>query len=130
MSDFDVLEPLTIAPTPTTPQVVLDTSKDRFEIKGRSLPEHAISFYQPILDWMRRYSKFPNAQTIFHLHLDYFNTPSAKPLLDILKTTDKISSEGHKTKIIWYYNGDDEDMREVGEEYALFINTEVEFIRV
>ena len=122
------MEPLKINPTNTTPEVIFDASAPTFEINGRSLPEHAISFYEPVLAWLSEYGKSPNNETVVHLRLDYFNTPSAKPLLDILRALDKIAGKGFQTRVQWYFKDDDDDMREVGEEYSTFIKTPIDMI--
>ena len=99
MTDSREIDPLIYTPTPTTPQVVLDVASGRFEIKGRSLPEHAIVFYAPILEWLKTYSTSPAEYTEIHIQLDYFNTPSAKPLLvEICSQVSPLSVLFHKAE--------------------------------
>lgn len=108
--------------TEDTPQVVLDKAANTFELSGRSLPEDAASFYQPILDWLGEYASDPNPTTNFVVKLEYFNTASSKLLLDVLTALEDIEN----AKVSWYYYDDDEDMEEAGEEFSELVDVEFE----
>ncbi len=108
--------------TEDTPQVTLDKASNEFELSGRSLPEDAASFYQPILEWIEEYGKDSNPETNFVIKLEYFNTASSKLLLDVLTALEDIDS----VKVIWYYYEDDEDMEEAGEEFSELVDIEFE----
>ncbi len=113
---------LFIQPTSKTPKVVLNADINVFEISGRSIPEDAVGFYKKILGWLDEYAKNPNPQTHFKLRLEYFNTSSSKCLLDILRRLEKMYKEGHDVKVTWYYDEDDEDMQETGEDYKALVD--------
>lgn len=100
--------------TEDTPAVILDKNNGVFELSGRSLPEDAAGFYQPIIDWLNEYSSQANPETEFVVKLEYFNTASSKLLLDVLTCLEEISD----AKVSWYYYEDDEDMMEAGEEFS------------
>jgi hypothetical protein len=112
------MEVIKIIGTDDTPNVTLDAQNDLFEISGRSLPEDVAAFYEPILDWLDRYSESPNEKTVFNFKLVYFNTASSKLLLDILLKLEEIYEAGNDVLIRWHFPEDDEDMEEAGEEYA------------
>jgi hypothetical protein len=109
-----------IKSTEDTPQVILNTTANKFELSGRSLPEDAAEFYQPILNWLDQYAKSPNGETIFEIKLEYFNTASSKLILDVLTKLEDIEN----SVIHWYYYEDDEDMEEAGEEFSELIDVE------
>ncbi len=109
-----------IKSTEDTPQVTLNTTANKFELSGRSLPEDAAEFYQPILNWLDEYAKSPNSETIFEIKLEYFNTASSKLILDVLTKLEDIDN----SVIHWYYYEDDEDMEEAGEEFSELIDVE------
>jgi hypothetical protein len=111
-----------------TPMIVFDPENNIFEISGRSLPEDASLFYEPILEWLKEYAKSPNELTELHIKMNYFNTASSKLLLDILMIIEEIVEEGHKCNIKWFYAEDDEDMEEAGEEYSELIDVPFELI--
>jgi len=102
--------------TQDTPKIILDKENGLFEISGRSLPENAIKFFAPILNWMEDYLKSPNQLTIFEFKLDYFNSASIKSIYEIIKILEKISKNNFQVNIIWYYVNDDELMKNRGLE--------------
>ena len=107
--------------TRKTPRINFDCSSGIFEFSGRSIPENPIEFYKPILDWLDEYTQFPMALTILKVQLEYFNTSSSKCILDVFKKFEVLHKQGHKVVIEWYYEEDDEDMLESGEDYRSII---------
>ena len=120
------MDTLLIEGTEDTPKVILDKSAGEFEISGRSLPEDCTEFYRPILSWLEEYVKSPNDKTELQFKLDYFNTASSKVILDILTVLEDLESSGTEYKAIWYYDEDDEDMEEAGEEYGELVDVPIE----
>lgn len=109
------MEILKIKATDETPSIILDKVQGVFEFSGRSLPEHAPNFYEPIIKWIEDYTKQPLPETNFVFKLEYFNTASSKYLLEILFRLENI--EGKKM-VTWCFLEDDEDMAEAGEEFS------------
>ncbi|TAF33495.1 MAG: DUF1987 domain-containing protein [Cytophagales bacterium] len=109
--------------TEDTPKVILDKANGIFEVSGRSLPEDAADFYEPILKWLEEYAGAASAATKFKFKLEYFNTASSKLILDILSKLEDISG----STVIWYYHEDDEDMQEAGEEFSELVDVPFEF---
>ena len=124
------MEPLIIQGTDDTPTVRLDPANDIFEISGRSLPEDVADFYKDILDWLTFYIQKPNEQTEFVFKLTYANTATSKILLDVFKLLEDMHERGHKINIIWFYEVDDEEMLEGGEEYREAFSMPFEMISV
>jgi hypothetical protein len=120
---------LKIEKTSDTPNVILDSTNNLFEFSYRSLPENAIDFYNPILDWIEEYSKNPNNETVVDFKLEYFNTASAKQIAKVLLKLLEISKKA-KVKINWYYDKNDTDMLASGQRYSKLINLEFEFIEI
>jgi hypothetical protein len=112
------MEVLRIPGTDETPAVVLDPVENIFEFSGKSLPEDVTSFYSPVLDWLDAYDKKPLAKTVVDFKLSYFNTASSKLILDILFKLESIHQSGSEVLIRWYYESEDEDMKEAGKEYG------------
>jgi hypothetical protein len=110
-----------------TPYVLLDGDKGIIRIEGRSIPENVIDFFQPILNWIDRYSKEPCNSTVVDFKLEYFNTSSSKRIFDIMKKVEAISMiEGKKVAMTWYYEEDDEDIYFAGNDYKALV-TKIEF---
>ena len=64
-----------------TPKVALDAQKGLFEVSGRSLHDNASEFYQPVFDWIDKYSTRPNLVTNFIFKLEYFDDGGASEMI-------------------------------------------------
>ena len=84
-------------------------------------------FYIPVIEWFREYSLNPNEQTAFEFKLEYFNTSSQKYIADLFKLLDKMFKNGYKTKVVWIYQHDDDDMRDIGKEFDYIFELPFEF---
>ena len=122
------MEVIKIVGTDDTPSVTLDVANEIFEISGRSLPEDVAVFYEPILDWIDRYSEEATGKTIFNFKLVYFNTASSKMILDILLKLEEMHEAGKDVLVRWHYPEDDEDMEDAGEDYSDIVDVPFEQI--
>ncbi len=125
------MEKLFIEGTPKTPTVDFDSSTGKIVLKGRSIPENSIEFYRPMQDWLDEYSSTPADQTVVDIRLEYFNTSSSKCILDFFKSLEAIKNGG-KTDVTvnWYFETDDEDMQEAGEDYEAIVGLQFTIIEV
>ena len=121
------MERIEIEGTAKTPTVKMDPS-GVIELTGRSIPENSIEFYKPLMDWLEEYENNPQPKTVVHVQLEYFNTSSSKCILDLFKKLESIKQKGNDVLIKWYYEEDDEDMLEAGEDYQSIINVPFEMI--
>ncbi|MGQ9846042.1 MAG: DUF1987 domain-containing protein [Bacteroidales bacterium] len=112
-----------------TPSVILDREQGLFEIAHRSLPENAIAFYEPVINWLNEYKKDPLPKTIFNFKLEYFNTASAKQLAKILLILQEIA-QNHEVLIRWHYLKDDTDMHASGVRFSKLLKIPFEFIEM
>lgn len=122
--------PLSLKRTERTPAVFLDAESNRFEIAGKSMPENAHEFYQKLNRWLDDYLCNPNQKTEFHIHLDSFNTPTSKSLLQIFYKLNAVDALESEITINWYYYTEDEEMLEAGEDYEFMVQLPFEFIAV
>lgn len=118
------MENLTIQATAISPMINFVAGKGLFEIKGRSVPENAMKFYDPLLEWTKAYVKNPLSETLLELHIEYFNTSSSKCLLQIFKQLEAIHGKSTQVRMIWFYSED--DMLEVGEDYQMLLKIPIE----
>jgi hypothetical protein len=124
------MEPLVIEGTPKTPSVKFDAQDGIIEIKGRSIPENSIEFYKPLVEWLEKYASSPAVQTKVNVQLEYFNTSSSKCILDVFKKLESIFKAKKDVIINWYYEEDDEDMLEAGEDYESIIKVPFKMIEI
>lgn len=122
------MEPVSIEGSPKTPTITLDGDKGFVEIKGRSIPENSIEFYKPVVDWLVKYAEQPKEFTKVNIQLEYFNTSSSKCILDVFKKLENIHKGPNKVQVNWYYEEDDEDMLEAGEDYQSILKIPFEMI--
>ena len=116
--------------SPKTPTINFDESTGVLEVKGRSIPENSVEFYKPLNEWVEAYGKSPKAETIFDVKLEYFNTSSSKCILDLFKLLESLNGNGTEVKVNWYFEEDDEDMEEAGEDYQAIISLPFKMIEV
>lgn len=107
---------LVIEETQDTPRIYFDKDKGVLEISGRSLPENAIKFYTPVLQWLEKYVAAPNAETCFEFKLDYFNSASTKKIYEIISLMEKLAETSSSVSIKWYHSKDDELIKNKGLE--------------
>ncbi len=124
------MEPISIEGTAKTPTVKFDSQSGVMEIKGRSIPENSIEFYKPLVDWLDEYAKSPKDLTQVNIQLEYFNTSSSKCILDVFKKLENIHKGKSEVIINWYYEEDDEDMLEAGEDYESIIRVPFKMIEI
>jgi hypothetical protein len=124
------MESLSIEGTAKTPTVKFDGDMGVIEIKGRSIPENSIEFYKPLVDWLDKYSKVAKPLTKVNVQLEYFNTSSSKCILDVFKKLESIHKSNNEVVINWYYEEDDEDMLEAGEDYESIIRVPFKMIEI
>ena len=121
------MDNLTIEGSAKTPTVEFEGA-GKLLIKGRSIPENSIEFYKPVIDWIGSYGGAPKGVTEVNVQLEYFNTSSSKCILDVFKKLETLA--GTEVKVNWYYEEDDEDMLEAGEDYQAIIDLPFKMIEV
>lgn len=131
------MDKINIEETKATPSVILDIEDRKFEIVGCSRPENVREFYMPVINWFESViENIEEAKTKlssdgpvkFDFKLSYFNSASAKFILDILLYINQLHSSDIDIKINWHYEEGDEDMRDVGEELAEMVDFEFKYI--
>lgn len=131
------MEKLIIDATLNTPSVILDPEKNLFQFTGESRPENVRNFYIPVLEWLEHYTSEvasldkENKSRVheFHFNFEYFNSTSAKYILDLFKTLSNLHSEGINVLVYWHYEEDDEDMLEVGKEMSRMSRLNFDYIK-
>lgn len=131
------MQELHIESTSNSPKVLFDPNKFRFEISGESRPENASVFYKPILDWVKDLEAFLTQNSEqdkpvyeFNFNFEYFNSTSAKFILDFCKKLGQLHALGHQLVVRWHYEDDDEDMLEVGQEMSRMSKFPFEYIEI
>lgn len=120
---------LELEATGKTPSVRLDPDSGSLTITGTSIPENADRFYTPVFDAVDRYCQRPSARTTVRVSLRYFNTSTAKYLLDLLKRLEDIHASGaSKVHLEWCHAPGDLDMAETGRDYKALLDFPVKLV--
>lgn len=113
--------------TKKTPIVSLDP-EGKIAIGGRSIPEDAFKFFEAILSWVIDYCNSPKESTTVDIELEYFNSGSAKYVMQILRELSELRTNGKDLIVNWYYEEGDDDILERGEYYSSILNLDINFI--
>ncbi|MDA8771607.1 DUF1987 domain-containing protein [Flavobacteriales bacterium] len=105
--------------TAKTPEVKFSIDPISMSLSGRSIPENSIEFYKPLLDWVDQSIQSHDEEVCISVKLEYFNTSSSKCLMDLFKRIEKAAPTA---SVDWYYEEEDEDMLEAGEDYDAIID--------
>ncbi len=60
--------------------------------------------------------------------MNYFNSSSAKFILDVIVEVHKFHLDGYSIKIDWYFDEGDDDMLETGEDLSDMVDFPFNFI--
>jgi hypothetical protein len=130
-----IMRKLIFEKTDSSPKVILDPDKNVFEMSGESRPPDAGTFYGEILRWMDDFSLhlFKSNEladpVVFNFDLEYFNSSSAKYILDFCKQMASVRSKGKGIEVKWKYEEDDADMLEAGKEMSRISKIPFEFVK-
>lgn len=114
--------------TPKTPLISFDFDNGVFRIEGVSVPENTVEFYNPIVFALKEYVENPKPKTVFDIKLEYFNTSTSVIALNIFRILANLSKE--MLTINWYYEEEDLEMLEAGEDYSNMVNATFNIIPV
>lgn len=131
------MDSLIIEATEDSPKITFDTVSNRFMISGESRPENAGKFYTPVINWIVKYEEIlysrkqdtkDDSVLVFIFKLDYFNSTSAKYIMDVLLIIKKFVDQGYNINIEWHYDKRDDDMLDAGNEFSDTVDLKFDFI--
>ena len=116
-----MMKELIIEHTTKTPLIDLNRVTGDLLFSGRSIPENATKFYEPILSWVTEYISEPNPATNLRLDLEYFNTASSIYLAKMLKILCRINVPEYVLIIHLYFPVEEfNEMNEFEDIYDAF----------
>ncbi|MFP4556694.1 MAG: DUF1987 domain-containing protein [Bacteroidales bacterium] len=117
---------LFIKGTSKTPEV--DFKRGNIQLSGRSIPEDAVAFYEPLLKWIEEYIKNPEKQTKVIFKIEYINSGSNRFVYNILKLFENCYKQGNKVTIEWYYEEDDDTIKILGEDFRTLMEVPINLV--
>lgn len=118
--------PFLLEATDETPFVLFSMEQCKLVIRGRSMPENAYRFYQPLIEHIKLHSHFAARQFVVVIELDYFNSSSGRFILELLIEFQKRFKTPGECKVYWVVREDDEIMKDRGTEIKELISLPVE----
>ncbi len=113
------MDPLYIAPTPSSPEVDFQFDQHTLRLRGESYPENAAAFYGDVIGRLRLYLALQSGQRIeVHIALAYFNSSSTKMLFNLIDALNDAAQAGNTVALHWYHDEEDDTILEFGQELA------------
>jgi hypothetical protein len=113
------MERIEIQATARTPRLVFDPSQFEFLLEGESYPEDTRKFYDAPMNDVSVFLENTHAEPIkLVFKLKYFNSSSAKVLMDLFLAVEESAGQGNQITVEWHYAKDDDNMQELGEEFS------------
>jgi len=110
---------LHITATERSPEVIFDFSTNVFALKGESYPEDVKEFYGPVIERLEKHlNALEDAAVQFMFEFIYFNSSTAKILMNLFELLDATAERGNAVAITWAFEKDDGNMEELGEEFG------------
>jgi len=121
------MDSLYIEATTTTPKIDFNIETGVFKVEGKAIDNDAEAFFKPVLLWLNDYVKIPHAKTKVIIKLDYFNISSSKRILFMFYKLNELHDKGNDVAVSWHYQEVEDDMLEVGQDFAFMVNIPFEF---
>lgn len=120
------MEAIQIKATDVSPEVILNPATKKFSIAGWSRPESPSKFYAPVIKWIEDNGADQLDNATIEFRIEYFNTPSARVLREILDRLEKLYKKGIKIRVNWYFD-DDSSKEEFEYEFAQGLTIPINF---
>ena len=133
------METLIIEGSTVNPSVNFNPYERTLEISGYSRPENVRDFYMPLIEWLEEYKNWvlknqkPNTDLepiAFKFKYIYFNSSSAKFIHDTILVIQNMQKNNIPIKVYWYFDEDDDELREAGEELSDMGNVPFHFVEI
>jgi len=113
------MDNIDISPTARTPGLKLNLDTCEFVLEGESYPEDTTKFYTQAIGQVIAFLSSKQDKLITcKFKLKYFNSSSAKVIMDLFTAMEESAASGNSVKIEWHYVADDDNMQELGEEFS------------
>ena len=113
------MENLKIPATERSPEVDFDFETGILSLSGESYPEDASAVFGPIFAALERFlAAGGKGEVRFNFDLTYFNSSSAKALMNMFQMLERSAAAGAPIAVSWFFAPDDDTMKEFGEDFS------------
>jgi hypothetical protein len=103
--------------TGSTPYLLIDEERNYMKLEGRSFHENIVDFFKDANEWLDRYLATDFGTFTFDCEMNYFNSSTAKLLLNIIMKLDKNTGDGKEVVINWITTESNDIVIECGEDF-------------
>lgn len=117
------MDALKINPTEDTPKIFFNPENNSLNIEGNSFPEDTFAFYISLFSWLEKYLEEldDTVQFTVNFYIMYYNSSSSKVFMNLFRLLDDTVAKGKNIVVNWFYDEDDEDSMEEGEDFKIGI---------
>ncbi len=99
------------------------------DLIGESYLEDTAEFYQPVIEWIEKFIDEIGEKIVFNIKLSYFNTSTARSIMEILNILASYQEQNGVVLVYWYYDPtQDTDTVEEVEDFAAETGLEIQLI--
>jgi hypothetical protein len=109
--------------TKTTPYAFMNNG--HMKIVGKAVPLEEQPFFGYINKNISRYIRKPANKTSVDISLSHVNASSKKAIVEFLKQLELINTHGFEVEVNWWYDIEDEDVKELGEIFKSMFNISI-----
>ena len=121
------LENLIMEVTETSTHIDFNSETKILTMNGRSIPANAIAFFDPILKWTKSFLKSYPTETKLNISFEYLHTSAARQVFELIKLLKESEKSTNFLTINWYYEENDEDMKQLGMDFSSVIGMPFKF---
>lgn len=101
----------------STPYILIDEKNCYMKFEGESFHENVIEFYREVGNWLETFLKTDFGSFTFDCELKYFNSSTAKLLLNMLMEMDESVCDSRMVRVNWITTADNDIIIECGEDF-------------
>ncbi len=111
-----------------TPSVFVDDVIGLLRVIGASFSENPYAVYGPVLDWLEHFGSNHALNSLqCEFYYTYLNSASKKLVYEIMVMLEDFHAQGKDIHVEWSYDEFDDDMLELGHEFAELIDLPFEY---
>ncbi|MBN1416451.1 MAG: DUF1987 domain-containing protein [Bacteroidales bacterium] len=124
------MRPLDIQAGKTTPRILYNAGENVLSIIGSSLPENVYTFYEPVMEWINEFAASPVFEPPLRIifKIQYYNSGTIRYLAEMLTAVSKMRNKGLEYTVYWYYETDDDNIKEAGEDLSEITETQFNMV--
>lgn len=121
---------LLIKRTRYTPEFRFQTN-GKLQIVGFSIPENTLEVYSAPLTWLRDLRESSPVPIELDLKFDFLDSSSVRSVADMVKILNSLpENQFDHVKVNWFYEKEDEDMKEMGSDLSTLSKVEFNVIEM